>query len=135
MPLIDWKGAYQTDIKEIDDQHKKLVSIINELHEAMLVGKGKTILSKVLQELVDYTVYHFDTEEKYFDMYDYPEAETHKSQHKDLVDQVAKLQEKFNSGEKVLSLEVMNFLRDWLHDHIIGSDTLFGPYLKSKGLK
>ncbi len=134
MALVVWKDIYSVNVNEIDQQHKKLVAIVNELHDAMTIGKGKDVLGKVLGELIDYTLYHFATEEKYFDLYDYPESDHHKKQHKDLVEQVASLQGKFEKGEKVLTLEVMNFLRDWLHDHIVGSDKLFGPYLNSKGL-
>lgn len=134
MALVEWKSLYETNVSEVDAQHKKLVGIVNELHDAMIIGKGKEVMANVFDELVSYTVYHFGTEEKYFDQYGYPEAELHKQQHKDLVEQVAELHKKFHSGEKVLTLDVMNFLRDWLHDHIVGSDKLFGPYLNSKGV-
>ncbi len=134
MALVEWKNIYVVNVVEVDNQHKKLVGLVNELHDAMIIGKGKEVLQKVLNDLVQYTLYHFATEEKYFDQYGYPESEHHKKQHKDLVEQVAALQKKYNSGEKVLTLDVMNFLRDWLHDHIIGSDKLFGPYLNSKGV-
>ncbi len=135
MALVEWKTVYETNVSEVDNQHKKLVGIVNELHSAMIMGKGKDVLSKVFNELVEYTLIHFATEEKYFDEYVYPEADLHKQQHKNLVEQVAALKTKFEAGEKVLTLDVMNFLRDWLHDHIIGSDKLFGPYLNSKGVK
>jgi hemerythrin-like metal-binding protein len=134
MALVTWKDIYVVNIEEIDSQHKNLVGIVNELHDAMIIAKGQDVLGKVLDELVEYTLYHFATEEKYFDLYDYPEADLHKKQHKELVEQVAALHEKFKSGERVITLDVMNFLRDWLHDHIVGSDKLFGPYLNSKGL-
>lgn len=134
MSLVEWKEIYIVKVNEVDNQHKKLVSLVNELHDAMIIGKGKEVLNKVLNELVEYTVYHFATEEKYFDQYEYPGSDQHKKQHKELVEQVAALKAKIDSGEKVLTLDVMNFLRDWLHDHIIGSDKLFGPYLNSKGV-
>ena len=100
----------------------------------MISGKAKEVLSKILSELVDYTLYHFSTEEKFFDKYEYPETEAHKIQHKDLVQQVAAVQKKYEAGERVLTIDVMNFLRDWLNDHILGSDVKFGPYLNSKGV-
>ncbi len=124
MALVNWKEVYSVNIAEVDTQHKKLVELINNLHDAMITGRGREVMSKTLSDLVDYTVNHFATEEKYFDQYGYPEAEMHKQQHKDLVDQVGDLQKKFESGEKVLTIDVMNFLRDWLHDHIVGSDTV-----------
>jgi hemerythrin len=134
MALIEWKAVYAVNIAEIDTQHKKLVDLINILHEAILAGKGKEALAQILADLVDYTLYHFSTEEKFFDEYDYPETDQHKELHKDLVQQVATLQKKHTDGEKVLTIDVMNFLRDWLQDHIVGEDTKFGPYLNSKGV-
>lgn len=134
MALVNWSDEYSVHVVEIDDQHKKLVGIVNELHDAMIQGKAKSVLSNVLSELIDYTLYHFSTEEKFFDKYDYPEAAVHIEQHQNLVEQVADLQKKYESGEKVLTIDVMNFLRDWLHDHIIGSDKKFGPFLNSKGV-
>jgi len=134
MALVDWKEVYVVHIDQVDTQHQKLVSLINELHDSMKLGKAKEVLSKILNDLVDYTLYHFATEEKLFDTYDYPDSGMHKQQHKELVEQVAALQKKHEAGEKVLTIDVMNFLRDWLHDHIVGSDKKFGPYLNSKGV-
>lgn len=134
MALIEWKADYSVNIAEIDDQHKKLVDLINTLHAAILSGTGKDALTHILADLVDYTLNHFATEEKFFDEYDYPESESHKQKHQDLVQQVAALQKKQADGEKVLTMDVMNFLRDWLQDHILGTDKKFGPYLNSKGV-
>ena len=134
MALITWKDEYSVNVNEIDNQHKKIVELINNLHDNMMVGKAKEIMSETLSELVDYTLYHFETEEKYFDQYNYPESELHKKLHNELVEQVGALQKRFESGERVLTIDVMNILRDWLNDHILGSDKEFGPYLNSKGV-
>ena len=75
------------------------------------------------------------TPEKFFDEYDYPDSEEHKKQHQELLEKAGGLKTKFDAGEKVLTIEVMNFLRDWLHDHIVGSDKEFGPFLNEKGVK
>ena len=100
----------------------------------MIIGKGKDIIGNVFDELVSYPGYHLGTEEKYFDQYGYPEDELHKQLHKELVEQVAALHKRFNAREKVLTFDVMNFMRDWLHEHFVGSDKLFSPYLISKGV-
>lgn len=134
MTLITWKDSYSVNITEVDNQHKKLVGLINNLHDAMISGKAREVMSRILSELVDYTVSHFATEEKLFDQYHYPETVLHKQQHSDLVEQVGALQKKFEAGERVLTIDVMNFLRDWLQDHIVGSDKKYGPYLNSKGV-
>lgn len=135
MALMIWKEAYSVNIAEIDNQHKKLIELINNLHDAMITGKAKEEMSKILSGLVDYTLYHFATEEKIFDQYDFPGSKAHKKQHSDLIEQVAALQKKHEDGERVLTIDVMNFLRDWWNDHIMGSDKKgYGPYLNSKGV-
>lgn len=134
MALIEWKETYSVNIAEIDTQHKMLVEMINKLHAAILSGTGKDVLTEILGELVDYTLNHFATEEKFFDEYDYPDSDLHKKEHADLVQQVAALQKKQIDGEKVMTMDVMNFLRDWLQEHILGSDMKYGPFLNDKGV-
>lgn len=135
MTLVDWNETYSVDIKEIDDQHKKLVEFVNSLHDPLKSGKSKETIKEILDDLFLYTQYHFSTEEKYFDMYKYPDFKIHKEQHRDLTNKVMEFREKYSSGETILTIEVMNILRDWLHEHILGSDAKFGSFLKSNGLK
>lgn len=134
MALITWNENYSVKVKEIDNQHKKLVDLINQLHDAMKEGKGKDIIGNILNELVNYTVYHFGYEEKLFDKYGYPEGKIHTRQHNDLVWKVKSYVNDFQSGKGVLPLEVMNFLRDWLLNHIGKDDKKYTPFLNSKGL-
>lgn len=134
MALLNWSDNYSVGVKEIDSQHKKLVELINNLHDGMKQGKGKEILGTVLNELASYTVYHFGFEEKLFDKYGYPETIVHKRQHADLVAQVKKLVESYNNGGSVLSMDLMNFLKDWLTQHIAGSDKKYTAFLNSKGI-
>jgi len=134
MPLITWNDNYSVNISEIDSQHKKLIELINQLHEAMRVGKGKDILGKILGELVNYTVYHFGTEEKLFNKYGYHEFVKHKKQHDDLTGQVRDTADKFGKGDNIITVEVMNFLKNWLNDHILASDKKYAPFLNSKGV-
>jgi hemerythrin len=134
MALLNWTENYSVKIKEIDTQHKKLVDIINNLHDSMKAGKSKEVLGKILEELINYTGYHFKTEEDLFDKYGYPEKNTHKRQHGDLVDQVLKFKANFDNGKSVVSIDIMNFLRDWLTQHIAGSDKKYSSYLNGKGV-
>ena len=67
MALIKWNDSFSVGVVEIDLQHQKLVALINDLNEAMLQARGKTVLTRILNELVSYTVVHFGTEEKYFE--------------------------------------------------------------------
>jgi len=92
MSYFNWDDSYSVGQKTVDDQHKTLVSLINELHEAMILGKSKQIMNKVLQNLLDYTVSHFSTEEKYMIKYNYEWYLPHKSEHRKFIDQVANFQ-------------------------------------------
>lgn len=134
MALINWSENYSVSVKEIDSQHKKLVDLINSLHEGMKAGRGKDVLGTVLNDLVNYTAYHFSFEEKLFEKYSYPELNTHKRQHADLVVQVLAYKESFETGKSVLTIEIMNFLSDWLTKHIAGSDKKYTSFLNSKGV-
>ena len=134
MSLITWNNSLQLGNKTIDTQHQKLVDLINELHDSMKAGKGKDQLGKTLTELVNYTVYHFQTEEKLFEQYGYPEKEGHKKIHTDLLQTAGKIKEDFDSGKIVLAMEVLDFLKKWLNDHILGSDKKSVNFLISKGI-
>jgi len=134
MTLITWSDNYSVKVKEIDNQHKKLADLINQLHDAMKEGKGKEIIGNVLNELVNYTVYHFGYEEKLFDKYGYPEAKIHAREHNDLVEKVKLYVKDYQSGKGVLTLEIMNFLRGWLMNHIGDTDKKYSSFFIAKGL-
>jgi hemerythrin-like metal-binding protein len=134
MSLLTWSSAFSVGVKEIDDQHKKLVDMANRLNDAMQIGQGKEALAKILNELVDYTVYHFGTEEKLMDKHQYPNQVAHKGEHKKLIAEVSAFKGKFDKGDAAITSEIMNFLRDWLTKHILQSDKLFAKDLNSKGV-
>jgi len=132
---ITWNDDYSVNIKQIDEEHKKLVGMLNELHEAMQVGKGKEVLSSILENMIKYVGTHFGNEERYMEKFGYPHYEKHKGEHKDFVKKTLEFQEKFNEGKLGLSVEVMFFLKDWTLNHIKGSDKQYAPFFNEKGLK
>ncbi len=134
MPLFQWSQDMSVNITEIDNQHKKLVDLINLLHDSMKSGKGKDVLGKLLNELTDYTVNHFGTEEKLFQKYGYPEYARHKKDHDDLTKQVIDIKTKLEGGATILTVEVMNFLKDWLNNHILHADKKYTAFLNAKGV-
>jgi hemerythrin len=135
MAIIQWNDTFSVKVAEIDQQHQKLVSMINELSDAMKQGKGKDALSKIVNGLVSYTVTHFNTEEKYFDRFGYPETDSHKKEHVAFVKKVSEFKDGFEKGKLSLSIEVMNFLSDWLKNHINGTDKKYSQFFNEKGLK
>ena len=107
--------------------------MVNDLHDAMQQKRSREAIGSILKELADYTVNHFADEEKAFAQTRYPAEAAHKQLHKNLVDQVVALIGKFQSGETLLTHDVISFLQRWLIDHIKGQDKDYGPYLIKNG--
>jgi hemerythrin len=135
MALITWNDTYSVNIKKIDDQHKCLIELLNQLHDAMKSGKGNTALGPILTDLLNYTSFHFSTEEAYFQQYAYPDYARHKKEHDDLAQKAKGLQASHREGKLTVTIEVMNFLKDWLTNHILSSDKKYSPFLNSKGIR
>jgi len=134
MALMTWSNDLSVNVTQIDEQHKKLVGMLNDLHDAMKQGKGSDTSGKVLSGLVEYVASHFATEEKLMKEHAYPEYLKHKLEHDSLTKQALDLQKQFHEGKPVLTVELMKFLKDWLSNHILGTDKKYGPYLNSKGI-
>ncbi len=128
MALFSWKDEFSVSVKKFDDHHKKLIGLINELHDSMLTGKQQAVIGKILNSLADYTKYHFAEEEKLMVAYGYPGLVEHRAQHEAFVGKVADCIEKYESGRLAISLEVMNFLRDWLKGHILTTDKKYTAF-------
>jgi hemerythrin len=135
MAFIQWNDTYSVQVAELDQQHQRLIALINELHEAMQQGKGKDALHNTLDGLVSYTVVHFRAEEKYFEKFGYPETRSHKLEHTMFEKQIADFKQDFTAGKLGVSISVLNFLRDWLMNHIKGTDKKYSQFFNGKGLK
>jgi hemerythrin-like metal-binding protein len=133
MSLITWNDSYSVKVNEMDNQHKKLVDLINTMHDAMKVGKGKEIIGEISKALLDYTKRHFNAEEMLMKLHNYPGYEEQKRVHNQLVSEILDIQKKFEAGT-VISQEVITFLKNWLVNHIQGMDQKYGSYLNIKGV-
>jgi hemerythrin len=134
MPLMEWTTDLSVKVSEIDDQHRKLIGLINKLHDAMRAGQGKEVLEGTLQELAAYTVYHFQNEEKYMQQFNYPGYLKHKGEHAAFVKKVMDFQKDFAAGRLGVTLDLMNFLRDWVNKHIKETDKQYSALFNQRGL-
>ncbi|GLI37622.1 hemerythrin family protein [Geobacter hydrogenophilus] len=134
MALITWNDSLSVKVKQFDDQHKKLVEMLNQLFDAMKAGKGSLVVGDILKQLIAYTQTHFAAEERLMKQYGYTDFEAHKKEHNALVVQVLDLQKQFQDGKAVLTQNVMTFLRDWLSKHIQGDDKKYGIFFNGKGV-
>jgi hemerythrin-like metal-binding protein len=133
--LFSWDNSYSVSVAEMDEQHKVLFRMVNDLYKAMKDKKGRAAMQSILDGLIDYTARHFKEEEQVMAQAHYPDIAAHKELHKKLVGQVLDFQEKMRSGKSTVSIDLMNFLKDWLVNHIKGSDKKYGEHIVGKGGK
>ncbi len=122
MAMFAWDDKLKTNHTAIDNDHKKLVDLVNQLADAMQAGKGKDVCGKVLNELINYTKTHFAMEERLMTTHLYPKAAEHRAEHTKLLKEVADFKTKFDSGALTVTASLLGFLRDWLVNHICQSD-------------
>jgi len=135
MALIRWTDSLSVQVAQLDQQHQILINLINELNDAMRQGKGQQVMDPILDRLVAYAGSHFATEERYFIQYAYPAAGEHRRAHAEFADRVADFKERLMQTRIGLSIEVMNFLSDWLQHHIQGEDKKYSACFNAAGLK
>jgi hemerythrin-like metal-binding protein len=131
MALLQWDQEYSVNIPDLDEQHKKIFSLIDTLHDAMCAGKGRVVVGTVLTDLLDYTATHFAHEERLFAEYAYPQAEIHMAEHEKLVQQVKAFKAKYDAGNAQITVDVMLFLKNWLNNHIHVLDKKYSAYLNA----
>lgn len=133
---VTWNDEFSVGIDSIDEQHKKLVSMIKTLYDALIEGRASEVLNEILNGLFDYADYHFSYEEKLFDKYDYPDARDHKEEHKELEHHLTQLSIKLETGDNFMGeVLLLQFMEDWLIKHIMTTDMKFGPFFIEKGVK
>ncbi len=136
--IIQWDDIYNTGIKKIDKQHKKLISLLNKLLKLVKdekILKESKELKTVLSELIDYTNYHFETEEKYFADFNYEDADDHIEKHHEFRGKIMKISQEYKNNELETSYDLIEFLEDWFIDHINGTDKRYVRLFKDKGVK
>ncbi|MGA3160165.1 MAG: bacteriohemerythrin [Terracidiphilus sp.] len=135
MPLIVWTDRMSVGVKLLDNDHKKLVLLVNNLHDGIVAGHARPALECIFGKLVDFTRLHFSHEERLLAGTSYQGWAAHRQEHDQLLDQLMELQARFLSGaEGAKDQDVMNRLRDWLFKHTQGADQDFVSHLKAKGL-
>ena len=125
---MNWSKDYEIGIKIVDQQHEKLLNMINKLEGSMGKENVLKVMGDILRGLVDYVKFHFQDEEKVMKRIAYPELERHKKLHEELVRQVTEILIKIKKGEVITAHELMGFLQRWLLDHIMAEDKKIGEF-------
>lgn len=134
MALFDWTPEYSVSVLRFDSEHKKLIALINELHEAMSAGRGRAMVAHVLKELTDYTRHHFAGEEEAMRRAGYPGLQAHIAEHRALSEQLAKYYDEWAADASTSPIDLLFFLRHWLQRHILETDRKYGKQLNGAGI-
>lgn len=136
MALLVWKESYSVGVEKLDNQHKKIFSIINELFDKMKSGKTKEAVDQAVNQLYTYALEHFTTEEQLMTRAGYKGLDAQKKEHQDFIEKTKELRKKIASGNVIsLSIEVSNFLTKWWHNHIQVMDKKYKDVMKEQGIK
>jgi len=131
--FVEWSDTLSVGIEEIDVQHKVLVGLVNEMHDAIRDHHGSDVVREILGRLAEYTRIHFAVEESLMRILGYPEYEDHKGEHEELIHSVVDLQGKVDSGQASIGFELMHFLKVWLTKHIMESDQKYAEHFVQAG--
>jgi hemerythrin-like metal-binding protein len=135
MPFIVWTSELSVDVKMLDNDHKRLAILVNDLHEGLMAGRDSKDLERILNELVAYSRLHFANEEHFLAEAGYSGAAAHKQEHEQKIKQILVLQARFLSAKESADyLEVLDQLKHWLFSHIEHSDKEFVAHLKATGV-
>lgn len=136
MPLMTWTDKLSVGVGVLDEDHKRLVGLLNELYDAMQSGRGRDALGRILNELIKYTQMHFAREERFFTQTGYAESRVHKQEHDSLTGQVLEVQRKYAAEPSAaLSVDVLQFLKNWLINHIQGSDQKYRAHFNASRIR
>lgn len=133
--MFEWKQEFCIGIKEIDIQHERLFEIGNNIHNLFSQSKESDVFDEMLEEieeLKNYTVYHFSTEEKLFEKYGYSESKSHIKEHHAFIDYLNSMNifELDENQEKTIA-DILKFIAKWIFKHINNTDTKYVDFLQA----
>ena len=135
MQPIIWTERMSVGVKLLDNDNKKLILLINHLHDGLVSERAKPELDRIFQRLIRSTRVHFAHEEHLLLETGYPGAMAHKQEHDRLLKQVDELYQRFRAGVPLsIYIDGMDILEDWLANHLFGSDQKYGPFLEARGV-
>ena len=135
MSLLEFNDSLKVQNKIIDQEHAVLIEYINLLQKAVENESSVRIIGQVLEGLTEYTNTHFFVEEEIMEAYEYPDRGNHLKAHDGFRGKLAELIESYENGDTKLSDAVMNFLKDWLTEHILKIDKKLSDFLADKSFR
>jgi hemerythrin len=128
MALLEWNDEYKTGVQEFDEHHRHLIYLLNKAYDDLQNGTLGDTLDTLLNEMIDYAIYHFRAEESWMEEHHFPLHEKHRQEHARFMSRVSDLHTDFLCGEKKINLEVLAFMKNWVEQHILISDAEYGRF-------
>ncbi|MFC1620160.1 bacteriohemerythrin [Candidatus Neomarinimicrobiota bacterium] len=132
--IFNWRNIYSVGIKAMDDQHKQLFTLTGNIHQAIDTGQEDIAIHEVLASLVQYTRTHFKDEERLMKKHGYRGLKAHRKEHERLLGEVDDFMKQLQSDSRQIGLEIINFLRDWIVNHILTDDRKYARFLNESGV-
>src|SRR5690554_6641341 len=126
--MIKWSSDYQVNHPEIDKEHQRLFKMLNEFYQGIQDGSSKEKLARLIRGLLEYAQTHFSHEEEYMKSIGFPYLLQHKEEHKAFIQKANAFYEKYTTGKLILSLEVTNFIKEWITNHIKKEDKKYADF-------
>lgn len=130
--MIEFDKSLWTGDLEIDSQHRHLIEIFNKLQDEL--DYSDDLIRIILNELLDYAICHFSTEEALFEKYQYPKTSYHISEHQEYINKVNDFIKCYCQKNNLEKRELVNFLIEWIVVHIKDSDQEYAKYFREKGI-
>lgn len=135
MALFEWDEKYTVKIERFDEAHKKLIQLMNEVYRVIKSKKNDGQTESILNELYDYTKTHFNDEINMMEKYNYPDVEEHREEHNEFIRELDNIKQMIGRQSNLLNVQLLNFIKDWLINHIMKSDAKYGQFFSDIGLK
>ena len=134
MEYLEWSDVHRVGLEKFANHHTPLVYHLNLLHSTMRSGKSQDSLNRILGEFLVTIKSHFASEEEAMQTHAFPGYSEHRKRHVDLLDEVTALEIEAQEGQAHIDMKLLNFLRQWLIDHIRGMDREYAPFFQDQGM-
>jgi hemerythrin len=135
MALMTWSSKYSVGVEALDNQHKTLMKVLNELHAASMRGKAGEVAGPLLRQLVSLANEHFSAEERLMESTGFPGVAEHRPKHRELSGKIAEFVSRHEKGDATMYTELLYFMRDWLYSHMQVEDSKYAPWFAARGVK
>ena len=135
MPLMEWDDSYSVGVSSLDNQHKELIQIIDEFAGAFFDGESQRVIAPILSRLIAYTKTHFETEENLMISYGYEGFVEQREEHRALTRRILEFQRRYESGDRDVAHELLDFLGKWMMEHILVVDMKYKEFFREQGVE